>query len=82
MAGFQVITEDSVSSILLGTEKLLGPSETLARNLLYRVKALGIAACATVSGNAHAAVSLAKGLSPRTAVRAIPRGDEAIASGP
>jgi len=60
-----------------GTEKLFGPPETVARNLLHRVKALGFAACATVSSNHHAAISLAKGLSPRTAVRVIPRGDEA-----
>jgi protein ImuB len=62
---------------IAGTEKLLGPAETLVRNLLHRVKALGVAACATVSSNLHAAVSLARGLSPRTAVMVIPKGDEA-----
>lgn len=62
---------------IAGTEKLLGPAETVARNLLHRVKALGVAAWATVSSNHHAAVSLAKGLSPRTAARVIPKGDEA-----
>lgn len=67
---------------IAGTEKLLGPSETLARNLLRRVKALGIAACVTVSSNPHAAVSLAKGLSPRTAVSVVPRGEEAMTLAP
>jgi protein ImuB len=62
---------------IAGTEKLFGPPETVARNLLHRVKALGFAACATVSNNHHAAISLAKGLSPRTIVRVIPNGDEA-----
>jgi protein ImuB len=73
-------SEDRAFSCVIdiaGTEKLLGPAETVARNLLHRVKALGVAACATVSCNHHAAVSLAKGLSPRTAVRVIPKGDEA-----
>ncbi|MBB5345737.1 DNA polymerase Y family protein [Tunturibacter empetritectus] len=67
---------------IAGTEKLLGPAETLARNLLHRVKALGIAACATVSSNRNAAISLAKGLPPRTAVQIIPRGDEATTLAP
>jgi protein ImuB len=67
---------------ITGTEKLLGSAETLARNLLHRVKALGVAACATVSSNHHAAVSLAKGLSPRTAVRVIPKGAEATTLAP
>jgi protein ImuB len=62
---------------IAGTEKLLGPAETLVRNLLHRVKALGVAACATISSNHHAAISLAKGLSPRTAMKVIPKGDEA-----
>jgi protein ImuB len=73
-------SEDRAFSCVIdiaGTEKLLGPPETVARNLLHRVKALGVAACATASSNHHAAVSLAKGLSPRTAVRVIPKGDEA-----
>jgi protein ImuB len=64
---------------IAGTERLLGPPETVARNLLHRVKGLGIRACVTVSGNLHAAISLAKGLSPTTAVRVISKGDEANA---
>lgn len=67
---------------IAGTEKLLGPPETLARNLLHRVKALGIAACSTISSNRHAAISLAKGLPSRTAVRVIPKGEEATVLAP
>ena len=62
---------------IAGTERLFGPPETVARNLLHRVKALGIRACATVSSNLQAAVALAKGLSPRTTVRVIPKREEA-----
>jgi protein ImuB len=64
---------------IAGTEKLSGPPETVARNLLHRVKGIGITACATVSCNLHAAVALAKGLSPRTTVKVIFNGDEAHA---
>ena len=64
---------------ITGTEKLLGTAETVARSLLSHAKSLGITACATVSGNYHAAISLAKGLSPQTAVRVISAGDEAAA---
>jgi protein ImuB len=67
---------------LAGTEKLLGQAERVARNLLHRVKALGVTACATVSSNHHAAVCLTKGLSPRTPVRVIPKGDEATTLAP
>jgi protein ImuB len=63
---------------IAGTEKLFGPPEALARSLLTRIGALGITACVAVSGNLHAAVALAKGLSPRT-TEIIPPGDEGIA---
>jgi protein ImuB len=62
---------------IAGTERLLGSPETVARSLLHRVRGLGIRASVTVSSNLHAAVSLAKGLSPKTAVRVITKGDEA-----
>lgn len=62
---------------IAGTEKLFAPPETLARNLLTRVRSLGITACAAVSANFHAAVALAKGLSPRTPVLVILVGEEA-----
>jgi protein ImuB len=60
---------------IAGTKGLFGPSETLARNLLTRIGALGITASIAVSCNFHAAVVLAKGLSPRT-VKVIPTGEE------
>jgi protein ImuB len=62
---------------IAGMEKLFRPPETLARSLLTRVRSLGITACAAVSANFHAAVALAKGLSPRTQVQVIPPGEEA-----
>src|SRR6185437_1840856 len=49
---------------IAGTAGLFGPPETLARNLLTRADALGITACIAVSSNFHAAVAIAKGLSP------------------
>ena len=67
---------------IAGTEKLLGPAEMVARNLRHHVKALGVVACVTVSSNHHAAISLAKGLSPQTAVRVIQQGDEAFTLAP
>ena len=63
---------------IAGTEKLFGPPEALAKNLLTRVRALGIAACVAVSRNFHAAIALAKGLSPRKA-KVIPLGGEGTA---
>jgi protein ImuB len=64
---------------ITGTGGLFGPPESLARNLLTRVRSLGITACIAVSHNFHAAISLAKGLSPQTPVRVIPMGEEAAA---
>ena len=64
---------------IAGTEKLFGAPEVLARNLLQRVWALGISACVAVSGNFHAAMTMARGLTPRTRVRVIEPGEEAEA---
>jgi protein ImuB len=61
---------------IAGTEKLFGPPATLAKKLLDRVRALGIIARVAVSGNFHAAIALAKGMSPGTAVQLIPIGEE------
>jgi protein ImuB len=55
---------------------LFGPSEALAQNLLTRVKALGVTVRIAVSSNFHAAVALAKGLSPQQTVRVIPPREE------
>lgn len=46
---------------IAGTEKLLGPPETLARELRRRVRVLGISASVAVSSNFHAAISYARG---------------------
>ena len=64
---------------IAGTEKLFGPPETLARNLLDQVKACGIAASVTLSRNLHAAICLAKGRPRHGSIRIIPPGTEAAA---
>jgi protein ImuB len=51
---------------IAGTERLFGPAEAQAQKLLKRVRALGMTGCIAVSGNFHAAIALARGLSPRT----------------
>jgi protein ImuB len=63
---------------ITGTTGLFGPPETLARNLLTRVRTLGITACVAVSCNFHAAVAVAKGPLPLS-VRVIPTGEESTA---
>jgi protein ImuB len=63
---------------IAGTTGLFGPPETLARNLLTRVSALGLTACVAVSSNFHAAVAVAR--APlRLSVRVIPTGEESTA---
>ncbi len=64
---------------IAGTGSLFGPPESLAGNLLTRVRLLGITACIAVSRNFHAAVALAKGLSPGTPVKIIQENEEAAA---
>ncbi len=64
---------------IAGTKSLFGPPEMLVRNLLERVRSLGISARVTVSSNFHAAVCLARGLSPSTPFKVIAPGDEAAA---
>ena len=66
---------------IAGTEKLLGQPESLAENLLIRVRSLGITASIAVCRNFHAAVCLAKGLPPQT-VKVIPAGGESTALSP
>ena len=63
---------------IAGTTGLFGPPETLARNLLTRISALGITACVAVSGNFHAAMAVAKGPLPLS-VRVIPTGEDSTA---
>lgn len=67
---------------IAGTEKLFGPPNALAENLLSHVRALGIAACIAVSENFYAAVALAKGMSARSAVQVIPPGEESAVLAP
>ncbi|HWF02382.1 MAG TPA: DNA polymerase Y family protein, partial [Candidatus Angelobacter sp.] len=67
---------------IAGTEKLFGPSATLAEKLRNRVKALGIIASVAVSRNFHAAICLAHGMSPSHSITVIPAGAESSALGP
>jgi len=52
---------------IAGTEKLLGPPEVLARELLRRVKVLGVSASVSISRNFYAALSYVRGSSSRIA---------------
>jgi protein ImuB len=63
---------------IAGTKSLFGQPETLARNLLARLRALGITACVAVSGNSYAAVALARAPLPLS-VRVVPTGEESTA---
>jgi protein ImuB len=69
---------------IAGTEKLFGPAETMAHNLLARIRTLGIAASIAISRNFHTAAAIAKGLTARKPVQVIPAGEEkeALASLP
>ncbi len=63
---------------IAGTKALFGTPETLVQNLLARVRSIGITASAAVNDNFHAAVSLAKGISPQT-VKVVSTGEECAA---
>jgi protein ImuB len=62
-----------------GTEKLFGPTLTLAQTLLDRVKRLGVSAFVAVSCNFHAAICLARGISGRANPAVTAHGDMSIA---
>ena len=64
---------------IAGTEKLFGSPGTMAKTLLERVRALGIAACVAVSNNFHVAMCLARGMPSRNQVIVIPPGEESTA---
>ena len=61
---------------IAGTEKLFGPPAILAKNLLDRVKALGIVISAAISSNFHTAICLARGRTSRTDVAVVASGEE------
>ena len=67
---------------IAGIQNLFGPPEMVARDLLERVRSLGISVRITVSRNFHAAVCLAKGLSQRTTIQVIAPGEEATVLAP
>lgn len=64
---------------IAGTEKLLGPPAVLSASLQSSLKALGITASIAISANFHATLSLARSISPRSAVLIVPAGSEHIA---
>lgn len=67
---------------IAGTEKLFGPADVLAHNLLSRLQTLGLTACMAVSSNFHTAVAAAKALTARNPVLVIPAGEEKKALAP
>jgi len=66
---------------IAGTTALFGPPDTLAQNLLARVRAIGVSASVAIGANLHAAVALAKGI-PAQTVKVIPIGEECAALAP
>lgn len=60
-----------------GTERLFGSPETLAKDLLARIRSLGIAAVAAVSANFHAALCVARGFRSGNSLVVVPAGQEA-----
>jgi len=64
---------------IAGTGSLFGQPESLAQNLLARIRALGITACIAVSHNFHAGLALAKGMKQQTRIKVIAPGQEGIA---
>src|ERR1019366_8844268 len=64
---------------ITGTQSLFGSPEMLAQSLVKHVKAIGITARVTVSGNFLTAVCLARCLSPGAVISVVPPGQEAIA---
>ncbi len=69
---------------IAGTEKLFGTPPGLGRALFKRMRALGIVASIAISGNVHASIALARGMSLRDPVLFVPPGEEgnALASLP
>lgn len=61
---------------IAGTEKLFGPPDALAHNLLSRTQTLGFAASVAISRNFHASLVAAKGLSSGPSVQVIAAGAE------
>jgi len=66
---------------IAGTEKLMGAPPVLARNLLTRIKSLGIDASIAVSQNFHAANCLARGLRQPEAIYRQPEAIYIVAAG-
>jgi protein ImuB len=67
---------------IAGTEKLLGPPEVLARELLRRVQCLGVSASVAISGNFYAALSYVRGSSSRVGFMASGNEGPALATWP
>lgn len=65
-----------------GTESLFGPPRQLAQELLKRIRSLGMTAAVAVSGNFHAALCMARGMSTRAALTVLAEGNEREALAP
>jgi protein ImuB len=66
---------------IAGTERLLGSPSKMGKTLLHQVKSLGITACLAIAGNFHAAICLARGMSPSNQVAITASGQEGLALG-
>jgi len=64
---------------IAGTERLLGSPSKMGKTLLHQVKSLGITACLAIAGNFHAAICLARGMSPSNQVAITASGQESMA---
>jgi protein ImuB len=87
--GFSPSIEGSIESAtfrcvlnIAGTQRLFGPPASLARALLDRLQALGIAAQVAIASNFHTAVCLARGMPSRVDITVVPPGEELSALGP
>jgi protein ImuB len=64
---------------IAGTGRLFSSPQALAAALLDRVRTFGIQAYVAVSCNFHAAICLARGMSPKKNILIVPRGEETAA---
>jgi protein ImuB len=65
-----------------GTESLFGPPSQLARELLRRIRSLGLAATVAISENFHAALCMARGMSTKAPITVIAASQERAALAP
>jgi protein ImuB len=67
---------------ITGTGMLHGPPAELGKNLLNRVRALGITSSVAITSSFHASICLARGMAARNRLIVIPPGEESVALSP